>query len=398
MNDERNLDDLKSRLDERAIDLCCELFGKPTRRTHWELRWGKRGSVSLLIKGGRAYFHDFEGGTGGSLLDAIMFAYGLEFRDTITWARRWLGDEPDTPPNSPRRRPKPKPIKVDDEEEKRKAQAAGMWEAGTYVEGTIAETYLRDNRSIAADDWSQSAMRFIPRADILRHSEPKWQRWWRWDALMLGSADANGVVTSVQLIALQDDGSPALHWDGSGKKLKITRGPRKDTAVKFPGHATGGPLLLAEGPETAASCWCATDFETWATLGSISSAPLERVGVERLVIVCADDDPQNAPSNKSLNKAILRWRKEGRTVLKVKPWRLTRGDKSDFNDLLMAEGRDAVRGQILAAYAAFAEPIRSPNFPTLTEARQELRREMTGIFVEFLSWRPSGVSAEPCYG
>jgi hypothetical protein len=42
-----DLDHLKSRLADRAEDLCVELFGKPTSRTHREWRWGRRGSAKL---------------------------------------------------------------------------------------------------------------------------------------------------------------------------------------------------------------------------------------------------------------------------------------------------------------------------------------------------------------
>src|SRR5581483_880620 len=103
------------------------------------------------------------------------------------------------------------------------------------------------------------------------------------------------------------------------------------------------------GPETALSCWWATGITTWCNLGSIARAPLADVSIDRLIVVCADDEPRNAPANKGLRDAIRRWRRDGRRVVLAKPHALTQRDKSDFNDVLRAEGREAVRDRILAA-------------------------------------------------
>src|SRR6185369_9574139 len=108
-------------------------------------------------------------------------------------------------------------------------------------------------------------------------------------------------------------------------------------------------LLLAEGPETGLSCWYSTGITTWCNLGSIARAPLDSVPLDRLIVVCADDDPRNAQSNKALRDAIREWRRQGRRIVLTKPHALTQRDKSDFNDLLRAEGRDAVRASIMAA-------------------------------------------------
>jgi hypothetical protein len=123
------------------------------------------------------------------------------------------------------------------------------------------------------------------------------------------------------------------------------------TAVRLPGDPCG-PLMLCEGPETALSVWMALQergaggYETWANLGSIAKAPLEGVPIDRLIVVCRDDDRRDAQSRQSLRKKIKGWKREGRTVLQATPWPLSRGDKSDFNDLLKAEGGDAIRRRL----------------------------------------------------
>ena len=105
-------------------------------------------------------------------------------------------------------------------------------------------------------------------------------------------------------------------------------------------------IILAEGPETGLSVWYATGKETRGLLGSISRTDLSDVSLDRTVIIAADDDARNAQSRRSLNKAVHAWREEGRTVLVTRPNKISRRNKSDFNDLLQEDGIEAVREQI----------------------------------------------------
>ena len=131
-------------------------------------------------------------------------------------------------------------------------------------------------------------------------------------AAVVRATDAAGAVTGVQLVALQADGSAAKHWEHDGK-LKLSFGTLGGAAVRLPGDDRA--LLLAEGPETALSCWYATGITTWCNLGSIARAPLDSVPLDRLIVVCADDDARNAQANKALRDAIRGWRRQGRRVV-----------------------------------------------------------------------------------
>jgi hypothetical protein len=176
---------------------------------------------------------------------------------------------------------------------------------------------------------------------------------------------------------------------GQYRKLKLSLGRLTGAAARLPGDAAA-PLLLTEGFETAASCWYATGHETWAQLGSIAKAQLNGIPVSRQVIVCADDDARNAAGNKALKDAIRGWRREGRRVMLVKPWRLTRGDKTDFNDTLREEGREAVRQRIRAA----VEPMSMPALPKVKKARQDAARAIGEAMRELLAWRASDAKDE----
>jgi putative DNA primase/helicase len=67
------------------------------------------------------------------------------------------------------------------------------------------------------------------------------------------------------------------------------------------------------------------------------------------LVICADDDPRDAPAAKAVQKAVARWRGEARDVAVATPWSRRRFDKSDFNDLIRCEGPAAVAARIEVA-------------------------------------------------
>ena len=379
-NDDR-LETLKRRLDADAVNICERLYGKPTRRAPNEYRWGRKGSVQLFRRKGAWRWNNYESGDTGSILDAIMSSQGLDFLGAVAWAREWLGDGS----TRPRTRQRTECVKsipdVDAEQAQKQRTAAAIWAAGRPVADTPAARYLQHRRGIGAN-FPPLVARFVKAEDIKR-CRPQWL-WWLWPgALVVAATDATGDVTGVQLVALDQDGRAARHWDDPKRKLKLSLGKVAGSAVRLPGDGAA-PLLLAEGFETAASVWWATGYETWSLLGSIAKAVLDGVPVSRLVVVCADDDARNAPGNGGLNKAVAQWRREGRTVLRVKPWHLSKGDKSDFNDTLQAEGCEAVRERIEAAL----KPTEMPALPSVEAARQDASLIIGKLIGELLQWRP----------
>ena len=189
-------------------------------------------------------------------------------------------------------------------------------------------------------------------------------------ALVVRATDAAGIVTGVQLIALKDDGSAAKHWEHDGK-LKLSFGTLSGCR-RAP--ARRRPRIAARRRDRKPLCRAGT--QPALRRGAISARSpgrrSTRVPLDRLIVVCADDDPRNAQSNKALRDAIRDWRRQGRRVALVKPHRLTKRDKSDFNDTLRAEGREAVRARIMAAIDAgpAAEIL-----PGVAEARDAGRRD-----------------------
>jgi putative DNA primase/helicase len=337
---------LKSALKDNADSLLLDLFGEPSSRSAREWRWGNHGSMSCLVD--RGLFYTFEGVGGGSLLDAIVFAHECDFSSAVTWARRWLGEDPAQRP-MPQPRPTPT-FDADAERQRRLDAAATLWRRGRRIDGNAAGKYLQAR---GIDRWPDDCARFVAVKDVhetlLTKDGRPWS-WWQWPAIVFPARNDAGEVVGVQCIALRDDGRAVLGQHG--KKIKRTCGPVGEGAVRFAG-ADGGPLLLAEGPETALSVWFASGLETYANLGSIAKAPLAGVPVDRPIVVCQDDDPRwstakptAGASRRAIKKAIKEWRREGRPVVVATPWAVSREDKTDFNDVLQREGAQAVRGRI----------------------------------------------------
>ena len=320
--------EIKERLAERCVELAEYLFGKPTRRWRHELRFGSRGSLKVTISGpkrGLCYSHEEQ--VGGSMLDAIMHANGYhDVQPALDWAKDYLGIH-DNRPLPPRPKIRYTPDGPDPSIE-RQQQARRLWAAGVSIGGTLGETYLRTVRGIHSNIWP----------DSLRWHVGK-------QCLLFAATDSTGNVMGIQRIFLMPDGNAKTREDGS--KLKVSLGPVGRGAVRLsPLLDNDNAIILAEGPETGLSVWYATGMETRVLLGSISRTDLSDVSLDRTVIIAADDDARNAQSRRALNKAVHAWREEGRTVLVTRPNKISRRNKSDFNDLLQEDGIEAVREQI----------------------------------------------------
>jgi putative DNA primase/helicase len=373
---------LKDALADNAESLLVELYGQPKTKRAREWRFGRNGGVSYQPIKRR--FSDFsEGIEGGSLLDAILSRQGLSFPAAIEWARAWLGEDPAQRPT-----PRPRPVRDDtDDRQIDLNEARELWRAGRSIHGTAAARYLQGR---AITGWPAECVRFIGAGDVARISsspDPNGEgrkpwSWWRHPAIMFPLVNAAGDVGAVQLIALTDQG--AAITDDDGKKLKRTRGVKAGCAVRFPGDAAG-PLLLAEGAETALSVWLATGHETWAILGSWRQAPLDGVAIDRGIVVCRDDDPRTPKTfhtRRRQRETIAEWRAAGRHVVEAQPWPLSRGDKSDFNDALQADGPDAVRERIDAAL----RPQENTQGKPRVDAMLQLSTTIGRVVGELVAW------------
>jgi putative DNA primase/helicase len=94
-------------LADRAESIAPALLGEPTSKSRHELRWGRRGSVSLRLTGTkRGLWCDYASGEGGDLLDPVARQHDVPLGDAIKIARRdYLGEAIAPTPNRPERSP-----------------------------------------------------------------------------------------------------------------------------------------------------------------------------------------------------------------------------------------------------------------------------------------------------
>ena len=100
-----------------------------------------------------------------------------------------------------------------------------------------------------------------------------------------------------------------------------------------------------------------------------------------IVIACRDDDPPQSSADKALHRALATWRRTNTDVRVATPWAQRRGDKSDFNDVLQADGTDAVKARIEIAINPEPAGSRTARVP-VDEGRSILAQKVAEFFTE----------------
>lgn len=316
--------DLAARVNKRIADLAQTLLGDPNpgHSTKCQLRYGTKGSVAIEIAGPRAgQWHDFEAGIGGAGLELICHHLGLDEKAAWDWARNWLGDIPHRPT---------KPSAPAPDNKDRKAIVAGIIARSESVAASPAEAYLR-NRGITLTP--PDCIRFR-RFAAGRHG-----------ALVALATDDAGEVLAVQQTYLTDDGQKAPVRVVK-RTNKAVDGWSERAVVRMPGLA---PPILCEGVENALSIWQATGRETWACLG-ISNIARAPVPSGYPVVIAGDGDTPSSKAIQQRQNAVTLLRGRGHDVAVADP-----PVGLDFNDVLRANGEQAVRDLINLSNASEAK-------------------------------------------
>ena len=386
---QRDLDlilaELRPALLDRIKDLAVRLFGEPNagsrRKARWQ--WGNKGATYVYVHGSRkGMFGHWAPDWAGDALKAIQTTQHYDFIGAVKFACDFCsiafyenGYGPAAPPPDPaikaareaeeaERRAKQEAASEADKA-KRRNRAAKWWDTSEPIDGTVGETYLRQERGIArpAGGWP-SVVRF--------HHAAR--------ALVFAGTDDAGSLKFVHMVFLTPDGQKISKAEAEARNLpgvKVTYGPMEGAYVRLPGSATG-PLLLAEGPETGLSVWSACGYETRMSIGGLAR---HQPVAERVNVICRDDDAHQSPADKTLKRALAGWGAFDNRV--ATPWPVRRCDKSDFNDLIVQSGPDAVRERIAAAVNP---PHTAIKRVSADEGRVILRKAIGGFFRLAPAW------------
>lgn len=338
------------------------------RRAGNTLRFGTRGARVVHLAGRLAgRYADWEAGHHGDVFDlwarAVLGLSGAaaDFPAVLRDLAGFLGTtagRPDaqfkTRPSS-RNGPETGRHAITSAKQRADARAiARMRAAARPLRGSVAMGYLTARGLGAIPETPDLA--FLPGQAVKRRSlEGLFEAagaspppWIELPAILCLARNHAGEITGLQRILLDANGRTR-----AGVAVpKPSTGRLAGAALHLPAagqDADEGPLLLAEGPETALSLRLATGHETRAALGGFSSdLPVGPPG--RTLILCHDADPPGSPAETTRQAFLDALRATGHDARTATPPEPARPGW-DFNDVLVTPGLGAaaIRTAVRAA-------------------------------------------------
>jgi len=327
--------DFLREMETRFPELCEHLLGEPTRRTSRELRYGRKGSLSVDLR--KCVWRDHESGEGGGPLQLIQRELSLSKADAIAWAKNFIGKSGSLPA-LPRRE---RPTKKTEEKggSRRDELARYLWSIAKPIPGTPAEAYLQ-NRGLDVSDLPPS-LRYLPPHKNFPGS------------LIGAVTDEAGTIHALQRICITPEGAPAL--DEFGNKLKPQLGLVSKGVVRFPGERK---LIAVEGLETGL-VHDQLGHEVHCVLGVGNfEKHLRALPKDLPFIIGRDFANEGEQADLAVRKVFFALSQEGYSVRMANPLDGLSASNAaipkglDFLDLLVLEGAGAVEKAIAAAEAA----------------------------------------------
>ncbi len=301
MSDE--IGDLARRLNENAEAVTVALLGDPTIRGRIDLRFGRKGSLAVVVHGDRrGLWRDHSADQGGDMLKLIRRELGGDWRAACEWARRFLGDP------SSWRPVRAAPV-VRDVPLRWSERAESIWRSADPLLGTLADRYL-ENR--LGESWP-SIRETVAEADALRFMPARGERA---PSMVARVTDAKTKEPlTLHFTRLAPDGSKVQ--DGRPAKLLLSGHAKIGGVVRLVADAnvTTG-LGIAEGIETALAVLGSGWSPMWACVdaGNVSAFPVLS-GIEALTVF-ADHDEAGL---RAANAVAKRWRDAGRDAAIAAP-------------------------------------------------------------------------------
>lgn len=241
---------------DRARELALELLGKPDLRTAEEWRWGRKGSLSLVVSGERrGLWFDHESGEGGGFPELVALHLRTSRQDAIEWIASRIGVAPPAGKTTwrkeaPRIALQPVPVPHGSVDEPRQEtpgsdaadRASRIWMAATTAHAE--HPYL-----------------------VTKQVTPLSLRVDRQNRLIVPLQDADGLIHSVEYIS------------GDGAKRYLSGGAKRghfSVVGSEPGPLATpcGPFLVCEGWATGASLHIATGHPVIAAMDAGNLLPV----------------------------------------------------------------------------------------------------------------------------
>ncbi|WP_343081364.1 toprim domain-containing protein [Ostreiculturibacter nitratireducens] len=360
----------------RVPELAVELLGKPTFRAGQEWRWGRKGSLSVVVGGARAgMWFDHEEGRGGWFSDLVGRDLGMAREDATDWIADRIGMAA-----------LPRPIRqsstrgataANDPAEPPSAPSIGSPDTRTDDDAAPAPTRADAAAARAARIWAsaRAAAEDHPYL-VAKRAMPLALRMDAGRRLVVPLQDIAGRIHSVEFIA--PDGAKRYLAGGAKKGHFAVVG-----AEPGPIAEPEGPFLICEGWATGASLHMATGHMVVAAMDAGNLMPVAEALRARFpdadLVLVADND---AKPDRDTNPGVEAARKvalavDGRLAVPESP--------GDANDLFCAEGSDAVAALVAGAVRIPPPP---PTYPAPVLSPDEARVRLAEAIDRFMAAIP----------
>jgi hypothetical protein len=321
--------------------------GTPNKRlsSAHELRFGKKGSISVQISGPKAgHWYNFEDDRGGYLPHkndkpgnrqqgsrkksngtAECTADGAASGTVNTDGDEGTGagaqkDNNESEANTAQR---------ESNEQARRERAEKIawcrqeWERAVAIEGTLAERYFTEHRCLRAP-WP-SGLRYSSAFRLTPNSQPK-------PAVVAAVSNTENEIVALHAIYL--DPQTGRKAPDSKGRAKFSYGPVNEGSVVLRGPGQARALVIAEGIETGLTRWLVGPADIHICAGNVRM--IEPANHHTRVEVIADADKV-----KKARQLARKYDANGRKAYTVTVPKFL-GDTADLNDLLLLLGESAV--------------------------------------------------------
>ncbi len=344
-----DIDRITQALMQHPVETYTAILGEPKEHNASHLRYP--GGLIVSTQGPDAgKWYSFTEEVGGTPLGAIQKYLSQSFPDALAYGASLAGlSEYDAKLNTHPigiKREVPESIDTSQVQKRNNGilSAQSIWDGTLAVDGTLAARYFSEHRQVANLDgmeiryWPKGASWVDFDAEGVRVERPN-----KIPAAVIAARNAEGVVVSVQRIYLDEKTAGKNTFL---KDAKLTKGSNKGAPGVIQAGTPGGTLYIAEGPETAASIASLDKQATVLTSFSVSNianmADVIKTYAPARVIIAADNDGVASAARTTTEKACHILRNEGLDARIVYPPMLPNKTKTDWNDILVEQGHDAL--------------------------------------------------------
>ena len=307
---------IRAALIDRTEQVATALLGEPNRRlsTKRELRFGRKGSVAIVVEGAkRGQWFDHAENVGGDLLALITTVRGCSFRDAMVFAADFVGLNVflRTLGRAAREVPRLTHVEV---QKRNQRFALDLWEQASGVAGTPVMPYLASRRLELPEGLDGRVLRFHPNCPF-------------------GPGTRHPCMLALMRDVATDEplGIHRTALSAAGAKIgRRTLGPKSGAAIKLSAdEEVAQGLCIGEGIETTLAGMALGFRPAWAVgdAGNLGAFPV-LAGVQGLTIL-VDNDLSGTGQRHALDCSAS-WTGAGRDVFRVIPDRT--GD--DLNDVV----------------------------------------------------------------